>query len=105
MLFVAESNKGALASHSSTLIVGLAGVGAGTCAWFRRGGARVEVILQDSEDASSVGWRQMPRMDLLVISLLPPPPWRVSCKFCLYFHRLTKRLNAKTRSALGISLG
>ena len=46
MLFMAESGNGALASHSSTPIVGLTGVGAGSCAWFRRGGARVEVIFK-----------------------------------------------------------
>jgi hypothetical protein len=48
MLFMAESSSGALDSHSSTLIVGLAGVGADSCVWIRRGGARVEVIFQES---------------------------------------------------------
>ena len=49
MLFVAESSNGAFASHSSTLIVSLAGVGTGSSVWFRRGGARVEVIFKISE--------------------------------------------------------
>jgi hypothetical protein len=46
MLFVAESSNGALDSHSSTLIVGLAGAGPCSCTWFRRGGGRVEVIFK-----------------------------------------------------------
>ena len=46
MLFAAESSNGALASHSSTPIVALAGVGESICVWIRRGGTRVEVIVK-----------------------------------------------------------
>jgi len=103
MLFVAESSSGAFASHSSTLIVSLAGVGAGPSVWFRRGGARVEVILRDAEERGSVARRRTPRMDRPVVTPLHLGGSVVSPVCTYIIASFMERLNTNLWNVLEIS--